>query len=72
MHSPLIPIDASPAMSPGAEPVVAPVIRLTGTCPRCHSAVARRIEQTEWLTLFGCPDCGWTFAKALRSGSLRD
>ena len=38
------------------------------TCPRCREAV-RRTEQTEWLTFYGCPACGWRFAKSRPKGS---
>jgi hypothetical protein len=33
----------------------------TRRCPRCEQK-ASKSEETEWLVLFTCGDCGWRFA----------
>ena len=34
-------------------------------CPHCHVGTVRKTDQTEWIILFKCQECGWRFAKSL-------
>jgi hypothetical protein len=35
------------------------------SCPHCHVGTVRKTDQTEWIVLFRCQECGWRFAKSL-------
>ena len=36
-------------------------------CPHCQ-LTADRTEQTEWITIYVCGECGWRFARKRVSG----
>jgi ribosomal protein L37AE/L43A len=46
----------APGMTAGPQPL---------PCPRCSASTVHRREETEWITLYECRDCHWTFAKSI-------
>jgi predicted RNA-binding Zn-ribbon protein involved in translation (DUF1610 family) len=37
---------------------------VASACPRCTAIAARRVDVTEWITMYRCVECGWQYAKA--------
>jgi predicted RNA-binding Zn-ribbon protein involved in translation (DUF1610 family) len=53
----------STVSAPPRTHIETPVAAAALPCPRCQ-LTAKRSEETEWLTLYSCADCGWRFAKS--------